>query len=87
MKLQVAPMPDGSVVRRFYFHLRSGIRSVEDRIGEYQTDDVSAFARAVEIAKELRSKGSYSGFSIVVTGDDGHVVAQMPITVEKKIAA
>jgi hypothetical protein len=76
-----------STVPRFYFHFRNGIRFFDDHIGEYQADDASALARAIQIAKELRSKGDYSGFSILIVRDDGHVVAEMPIAFEKQIAA
>ena len=72
---------------RFYFHVRGGAQCFDDLIGEYQPDQASAFDRALQIARELRSRTECSGCVIVIVNDDGREVARMPIAVERSEAA
>jgi hypothetical protein len=86
--MQEYPMPNAAfAMPRFYFHIRNGSRSFDDLIGEYQADQASAFDRALQIAKELRSRAEYSGFAIVVVNDDGQEVARMPVAFNRQEAA
>ena len=81
-------MPNAAfAMPRFYFHVRDGAQCFDDLIGEYQADQASAFDRALQIAKELRSRADYSGFAIVIMNDDGKEVARMPIAFKRQEAA
>lgn len=72
---------------RFYFHVSDGIHSFDDRVGEYQADELLALERALQMAKELRSRAGYNGFAIIIMNDDGQEVARTPISFTRQFAA
>ena len=61
---------------RYFFHVRDGARSFDDREGEFLSGVAAAEAKAAQIARELAAdEEAYRRYRVVVTDDTGNEIA------------
>ena len=71
---------------RFFFHIRGGADSIEDRVGEYHFGAEAAHLRALISARELRARCAHCPSFVVIVDDDGNQLAVVPIAVAPEAA-
>lgn len=65
---------------RYFFHVRDGTRSFDDRDGEVLSGIAAAEAKAAQIARELAAdREVYHSYRVVVTDDTGSEIANRMI--------
>ena len=63
---------------RYYFHVSNGGQFLNETGEEFSSRE-EAIARAAVLAAELTKEGDLSGYAITVTGEDGAMVARLPV--------
>ena len=65
---------------RYFFHVRDGSRSFDDREGEILSGVAAAASKAAQIARELAADWeAYRSYCVVVTDDTGNEIASRTI--------
>lgn len=70
-------------MRRYYFHVRNRVHSLDDEVGEVHGAVEAAKAKAQQIARELAQEPeTYRGYGVIVTDEGGNTIADVMIIAE-----